>query len=116
MSDIPVSAETTFLRQPLSAHETTLRPTGDVEAARTAAEEFEAVFISQMLEHMFAGIRTDGPFGGGHGEEMFRSMMLTEYGQMISQSGGVGIADQVMAEILRLQDVQPQNGGGDGQG
>ena len=116
MSDIPVSAEAAFLRQPLSARETTVRPTGDVEAARTAAEEFEAVFVSQMLEHMFAGIRTDGPFGGGRGEEIFRSMMLTEYGQMISGSGGVGIAEQVMAEILRLQDVSAQSGGDDGQG
>ena len=116
MSDIPVSAEAAFLRQPLAARAAPLQPTGDREAARTAAEEFEAVFVSQMLEHMFTGIRTDGPFGGGRGEEMFRSLMLTEYGQMISRSGGVGIADQVMAEILRLQNAAALDGGDDGQG
>ena len=121
MADVPAAAETAFLRRSVTAGEILPRRTDDAEAARTAAEEFEAVFISQMLEHMFAGIRTDGPFGGGRGEEMFRSLMITEYGRMIARSGGVGVADQVMAEILRIQDVQADEGpagneGSDGQG
>jgi Rod binding domain-containing protein len=105
MSDIPVSAETAFARRPLAAQEPRLDGSADPAAARAAAEEFEAVFLSQMLEHMFSGIRTDGPFGGGRGEEMFRSLMLNEYGRMIARTGGVGIADRVMGEILQLQDV-----------
>ncbi len=77
----------------------------DPEAARQAAEDFEAVFLAQMLSHMFAGIRTDGPFGGGKTEEMFRSVMLDQYGRMIARSGGLGIADSVAAEILKLQEA-----------
>lgn len=80
--------------------------TTDVAAARRAAEEFEAVFLSQMLGHMFAGVDTNGPFGGGHAEGVYRSMMVNEYGRMISKSGGIGLADQVMAEILRIQETQ----------
>jgi len=80
-------------------------------AARTAAEAekaakvFEAVFIGQMLSAMFAGIKTDGPFGGGPGESMFRSMMIEEYSKAIADQGGFGLADQVKREILRLQEV-----------
>jgi Rod binding domain-containing protein len=70
----------------------------------SAAEEFEAVFLSQMLEQMFQGIRTDGPFGGGKAEEMFRSFMLQEYGKVMAASGGVGIADMVKREMLRAQE------------
>ena len=79
--------------------------TGDPAAARAAAEDFEAVFIAQMLNHMFAGIRADGPFGGGHAETVYRSMMVNEYGRLIAQRGGLGIADHVMAEILKTQEV-----------
>ena len=78
--------------------------TRDPDAARAAAQEFESVFVAQMLEHMFAGVRTDGPFGGGHAEAVYRSLLLTEYGHAITRSGGIGVADQVMTEILRIQE------------
>lgn len=77
----------------------------ELAQAREAAQEFEAVFLSQMLEHMFAGVSTDGLFGGGQAESTYRSLMLTEYGRVIARAGGVGIADQVMAEILKLQEI-----------
>ncbi|MEQ8966908.1 MAG: rod-binding protein [Azospirillaceae bacterium] len=73
--------------------------------AREAAEEFEAVFLSQMLQPMFAGISTDGPFGGGPGEEAFRSQLVQEYGQVMSQAGGVGLTDALYREIISLQEV-----------
>ncbi|MEE8271054.1 MAG: rod-binding protein [Alphaproteobacteria bacterium] len=99
-------ADALFSRQPLLADAERPRPTADPAAARAAADEFEAVFLAQMLSHMFAGIDTDGPFGGGHAEQIFRSMMVNEYGRIAAQSGGLGIADQVMAEILKVQEVQ----------
>ena len=73
---------------------------------RAAAVEFEQFFIAQMLEHMFSGVPTDGPFGGGNGESIFRSLLNTEYAKIISRAGGVGIADAVYREILRLQESE----------
>jgi Rod binding domain-containing protein len=70
------------------------------------AREFEAVFISQMLQHMYASVPTDGPFGGGHSEQVYRSMMVEEYGKSISESGGIGIAENITREILKLQEVR----------
>lgn len=78
----------------------------DLVKARAAAEEFEAVFLSQMLSNMFAGIKTDKVFGGGHGEDAYRSMMIQEYGKSMASNGGVGIADAVMREIIQLQEGQ----------
>lgn len=72
--------------------------------AREAAESFEAHFLSSFLESMYQGIETDGPFGGGQGETVFRSMLNEEYAQSISKSGGVNIADAVFKEILRIQE------------
>ena len=74
-------------------------------AAAKAAQDFEAMFIAQMLKPMFQGLSTEGMFGGGKGEEMYRSLMVEEYGKTIAKAGGVGIADQVKAEMLKLQEV-----------
>ncbi len=75
-----------------------------MEAARHTAEDFEAFFISSYLDAMFAGLKTDGPFGGGHAEGVYRSLLNQELGKAIARSGGVGVADQVMQEILKLQE------------
>ena len=74
--------------------------------ARKSAEDFEAFFIAQTVDTMFSGIKTDGPFGGGHAEEMFRSLLSQEYGKSMARGGGIGIADQVYREILKSQEVQ----------
>jgi Rod binding domain-containing protein len=71
---------------------------------RQAAEEFEAVFLSQMLAPIFEGLETDSLFGGGPGEKIYRSMLVQEFGKSIVRSGGVGIADSVERELLRLQE------------
>ncbi|MCH2546190.1 MAG: rod-binding protein [Alphaproteobacteria bacterium] len=71
------------------------------------AEEFEAVFLSQMLSHMFDGIETNELFGGGAGEDTYKSMLVEQYGSIIAKTGGVGVADHVKAEMLRLQEMQP---------
>ncbi len=76
------------------------------EAAKKAAEDFESVFVSQMLEPMFAGIKTDGMFGGGNGESVFRSLMIQEVGKEIAKGGGIGISDSVYGEMLRMQGLR----------
>jgi len=88
------------------------RPTqvSDDQKAEAAGKDFEAVYISQMLTHMFEGIKTDGMFGGGNAENIFRSMMVDEDGKMLSENGGIGIASAVQNEILQMQS-QAQNGG-----
>ena len=78
----------------------------DENKAAAAAQEFEAVFISQMLTPMFEGLATDGIFGGGHAEKIYQSMMIEEYGKLLSQSGGIGVSGAVKAQILELQSRQ----------
>lgn len=77
------------------------------EAAKTVADEFEAMFIAQMLAPMFEALDTDGITGGGSAERAFRPMLVNEYAKEMSQQGGIGIADQVYTEILRMQGLDP---------
>jgi flagellar protein FlgJ len=76
----------------------------DPAAATKAAKDFEAVFINQILGAMFESIPTDGPFGGGPGEGIFRSMMIDQYSKTIAAQGGFGLADAVKRELLQAQE------------
>lgn len=68
-----------------------------------ASKEFEAVFISEMMKPMFAGIKTNEMFGGGKTEDVFRGVLLQEYGKMISETGQIGIAEHVKTEMIKMQ-------------
>ncbi len=82
-----------------------LRGSSNRAAIRRAAENFEAVFLSQMLTPMFETLGSDGMFGAGPGEDIYRSLMVEEYGKAIARSGGVGIAARVERELLQLQEA-----------
>ena len=75
---------------------------------RRAAEEFEAIFLAQMMAPMFEGLQTDGLGGGGLGEEIFRPMLIERYAEALSKAGGVGIADAIVRELVRLQESQTE--------
>lgn len=76
------------------------------EKADVAAQEFEAQFIAQMMENMFATMPVNEELGGGEGEAMFRSLMIDEYGKLMSRAGGIGVADHVKRELIRTQEVE----------
>jgi flagellar protein FlgJ len=82
----------------------TLGPAKNASQAAKAAEDFEAVFINEFMGTMFEGIQTDGPFGGGPGESMFRSLMVEQYSKAIAKQGGFGLASTVKAELLHAQE------------
>ena len=71
---------------------------------RETAEAFEASFLSQMLKPMFEGLSTDGPFGGGQAEETWRGFMIDAMAKQTVRAGGIGLADQVVSEMLRMQE------------
>ncbi|TBW33498.1 chemotaxis protein [Siculibacillus lacustris] len=72
--------------------------------ARTQAREFEQVFLSTMLNQMFSGLSTTGPFGGGQAEETWRGMLVDRYADTMARSGGIGIADAVYRQLLQAQE------------
>ena len=76
-----------------------------------AAQDFEAMFATQLLQPMFSTVHVDETFGGGHGEEVMRSFLLQEYGKIIAKTGRLGIASQVKTEMLRAQEAAKGRGG-----
>ena len=81
------------------------KPTASTAKADAASKEYESVFISQFLGSMFSGIKTDEMTGGGQGEEMFRSLMIDQYGKSMEQRGGIGLAAAVQRQLLKQQEM-----------
>ena len=96
----PVSAETALQGLKAGAIKTP-----DVKT-KAAAQDFEAVFLSEIFSHMFEGLNVDPMFGGGSGEKMFRGMMVQEYGKMMAKGGGIGISDQLQKMMIQMQAKQ----------
>lgn len=70
-----------------------------------AAQDFEAMAIGQMLEPMFATVdMSKGEFGGGAGEETFKPMIVTEMAKEVERHGGLGLADSVYQQMLKMQE------------
>lgn len=76
-----------------------------MEAIDKSAKDFEAMVLGQMLQPMFAGLETDSVFGGGFTEQMYRGLLVDEYGKMMAENGGLGIADQVKRQLLSVQEA-----------
>lgn len=99
MTDFPVDLA---LVRPLAA-----ATTGAVaDRMRETAEAFEASFLSQMLKPMFEGLSTEAPFGGGEAEGTWRGFLVDAMARQTVKAGGVGLADQVVARMLKMQEVQ----------
>ena len=78
---------------------------------RKAAQDFEAFYLARTLEPMFEGIGSEAPFGGGMAEDMWRSLLIDEYGKAIAKAGGIGIADAIVRGLI---DIQEQAGAAPG--
>lgn len=80
-------------------------PGSTAARVKQAAQDFEAVYIAQMLQPMFETVEVDPAFGGGSAEETWRGVMVEEMGKQIARAGGIGLAPVVEKEMLRLQEV-----------
>ena len=76
----------------------------NLEAMRRTAESFEASFLSQMMKPMFEGLSTEAPFGGGAGEAAWRGFLVDAMAQQTVKVGGVGLADSVLAQMIKMQE------------
>jgi Rod binding domain-containing protein len=79
---------------------------------KSVAAEFESMILGQLLQPMFESLDSDGMFGGGSGERMFRPMLVEEYAKGLAKAGGIGLSEPLANEIIRLQTMQNQPAAG----
>ena len=71
----------------------------------TVAQEFEAIFLAQVLPTSTRRSGGDRPRATAAITALFHDMFNEEVAKLISRSGGVGVADAVLREMLKLQEV-----------
>jgi len=71
---------------------------------KESSKQFENIFLSEMFSLMNQDLPTDGPFDGGEGEGMVRSLLNDQYAKSITNSGGFGLSDTVYRELLAYQE------------
>lgn len=93
---------------PVTSQPTRVQPQSATnDHMREQAEEFEAVFLNVMLASAFEGLGEDDQFSS-QASDTWRSMQVEQFAAAISKSGGIGIADQIYAELLDLQEQANQ--------
>lgn len=70
------------------------------KSAQKVAREFEAMFAGFMVKSMRETVGKDSLTGGGHGEEVFRSLLDQEYAQAIAAQGTLGIANNIEKQLI----------------
>ena len=96
------SAKTTA--KAASAFATGLEDTSAHKKLKKTADDFESMFLEQMVDRLTQSSETEGPLGeNGTGGSVWRSMLSNEYAKGISKAGGVGISDQIMRSMIQMQ-------------
>jgi Rod binding domain-containing protein len=74
------------------------------------ARDLESVFLTTLTKEMFSSVKTDDQnFGGGFAEETWRGMQAEQFSGAMADQGGIGLADQLMPTLLKLQEAAQSN-------
>jgi peptidoglycan hydrolase FlgJ len=67
---------------------------------RKVAVDFQALFVEMMVKSMRETASQDKLTGGGHGEEIYGSLLDHEYATAISRRGNIGLAEIIEQQML----------------
>jgi|HubBroStandDraft_1064217.scaffolds.fasta_scaffold228331_2 flagellar protein FlgJ len=70
------------------------------------AQNFEASFLTSMLQTMMSSVSTSPPFGGGEGEDMWKGFLAEAMAKDMAKRGGIGVSNAVEREMLKLQGLK----------
>ena len=74
------------------------------QQAKKVSQDFEALFVGMMMKSMRATVGKDKLTGGGHGDEVYLSMLDQEYAATsVKRGGGLGIAKIIEKDIIRQE-------------
>lgn len=97
MSVIPVNSPITAAPKPLDSP---LAPDSQRAKLRKAAQDFEAVFISNLLKQAHKTMSESSPlFGNSSEAKFYREMMDEQVAERISRTGAFGLADVLIKNL-----------------
>jgi Rod binding domain-containing protein len=71
---------------------------------KKACEDFESIFISQMLRVMRQAIPKSGLLDGGNEQDTYLSLFDEEVSKSMAQKGGIGLGKILYQNIMRQKE------------
>ena len=71
------------------------------EKIAKVSEEFESLFTEILLKSMRKSVMKSEWLSGGNTEDIYRSMLDSEYAKISSQTRGLGLADAIEKEVAK---------------
>ena len=66
---------------------------------REATQQFESLFITQLMKAMRGTVPESKLMGSGNGQQLFREMLDQELAGRVAQSGGLGIGEMLYQQL-----------------
>ncbi|MDA8138550.1 MAG: rod-binding protein [Desulfobacteraceae bacterium] len=76
----------------------------NTEQLLKACQDFEAIFVQQMMQQMRQTVPQNGLFSGGRAEEIYTSMMDDELSKTFAQGRGLGLSEMLYRQLSSLQE------------
>ncbi len=64
-----------------------------------ACQDFEAIFIKQMLNSMRKTVNKTGLLEGGMAEDVFEDMLYDEYSKLMAKNAKLGLTDLLYKQL-----------------
>ncbi len=73
--------------------------------AHEVAQDFESVYVADAFKAMFKDVSVD-PLNGksDNSNETWRDMLLDQYAKDFVKKGGIGIADGIASQLIKIQE------------
>ena len=75
------------------------KPRGEQAKLQQACQDFEAIFIKQMLDSMRKTVNKTSLFGRNMAEDIFEDMLYDEYAKEMAQTTDLGIAEMMYKQL-----------------
>jgi len=78
----------------------------DVTKVKQLASDFESIFMEQIFRSMRSSVQKSGLIDGGNAEEIYTSMLDSEYAKEMSKQGNAGLAQMIERQLLQTMGVK----------
>ena len=78
----------------------------DIAQVKKLASDFESIFLEQMFRSMRSSVQKSGLVDGGNAEEIYTSMLDSEYAKQMSGQGNAGLAQMIERQLLQTMGVK----------
>lgn len=99
LSSVPIDSANTERFKQLSER----RPQ-DVEEIKKLSKDFEAIFMEIVLKSMRESVDKSDFIDGGNGEQIFQSMLDSEYAKNLASQSMTGLSSSIEGHLTHLME------------